>query len=38
MNICNVDNNKQTQGTIPVKTLENIFANEKNNTKQKSKA
>ena len=29
MNICNVDNNKQTQGTIPVKTLDNIFANEK---------
>ena len=29
MNICNVENSKQTQGPIPVKNLDNIFANEK---------
>lgn len=37
MNICNADNNEQTQGTIPVKALDNIFANEETIQKKKVK-
>ena len=37
MNICNADNNEQTQGTIPVKALCNIFANEETIQKKKVK-